>query len=171
MLSRFIIIFFLASCASGFIVKIDSDDAFNATKYKTFKVFKPDPFNVESDEEENPIRINRIAKALVVQLTERGLAENDGSPLKISFAVKEKDRQRDGFSSRFSYGYRNDPFSYRFYSHEQPPLNYLSVRFFDEDLDKVVWYANLRINPSALDNQELVNEIILKVLSKYPNSS
>ena len=64
-----------------------------------------------------------------------------------------------------------DSFSYRFYSHEQPPLNYLSVRFFDEDLDKVVWYANLRINPSALDNQELVNEIILKVLSKYPNSS
>ena len=51
----FIIIFFLASCASGFIVKIDSDDAFNATKYKTFKVFKPDPFNVESDEEETEV--------------------------------------------------------------------------------------------------------------------
>ena len=45
------------------------------------------------------------------------------------------------------------------------------MRFFDEDLDKVVWYANLRITPSALDNQELVNELILKVLSKYPNSS
>ena len=51
------------------------------------------------------------------------------------------------------------------------PINYLSVKFFDEDLDKVVWYANMRINTSSLDDQDLANEIISQILSKYPGSS
>ena len=93
------------------------------------------------------------------------------SPLKVSFSVKEKERYRQINSSRFFYGYRNDPFSYRFYANDFPPLNYLSVKFFDEELDRVVWYANMRINTSSLDDQDLANEIVSRILSKYPGNS
>ncbi len=175
MFYRIIILIFLSSCATGFVVKVDSDEAFSANKYKDFKIFKPDPFRTESDEEENPIRINRIAKALSNSLTELGLSQDDSSPLKISFAVKEKEQFNRISSSNFSYGYRYgyryDPFAFRFYSNDRLPINFLSVRFFDEDLDKVVWYANMRINPTSLDDQDLANEIVSKILSKYPGNS
>ena len=170
-LARLIILVLLTSCASGFVVKVDSDEGFSAAKYKDFKIFKPDPFRVESDEEENPIRINRIARALSSSLAQLGLDENDQSPLKVSFSVKEKERYRQINSSHFSYGYRNNPFSYRFYANDFPPLNYLSVKFFDEELDRVVWYANMRINTSSLDDQDLANEIVSQILSKYPRNS
>ena len=104
-------------------------------------------------------------------LTQLGLNQNDKSPLKISFSVKEKERYRQINSSHFFYGYRNDPFSHKFYANDFPPLNYLSVKFFDEDLDKVVWYANMRINTNSLDDQDMANEIISQILSKYPGSS
>ena len=94
MLARLIILVLLTSCASGFVVKVDSDESFSATKYKDFKIFKPDPFRIESDEEENPIRINRIAKALSSSLVQLGLDQNDQSPLKVSFSVKEKERYK-----------------------------------------------------------------------------
>ena len=171
MIARLIVLVLLTSCASGFVVKVDSDEAFSAAKYKDFKIFKPDPFRVESDEEENPIRINRIAKALSSSLTQLGLNQNNKSSLKISFSVKEKERYRQVNSSHFFYGYRNDPFSHRFYTNDFPPLNYLSVKFFDEELDKVVWYANMRINTNSLDDQDMANEIISQILSKYPGSS
>ncbi len=171
MIARLIILVLLTSCASGFVVKVDSDEAFSAAKYKDFKIFKPDPFRVESDEEENPIRINRIAKALSSSLTQLGLNQNNKSSLKISFSVKEKERYRQVNSSHFFYGYRNDPFSHKFYTNDFPPLNYLSVKFFDEELDKVVWYANMRINTNSLDDQDMANEIISQILSKYPESS
>tara|TARA_Y100001980_G_C14467804_1_gene248530 strand:- start:423 stop:938 length:516 start_codon:yes stop_codon:yes gene_type:complete len=170
-IARLIILVLLTSCASGFVVKVDSDEAFSAAKYKDFKIFKPDPFRVESDEEENPIRINRIAKALSSSLTQLGLNQNNKSSLKISFSVKEKERYRQVNSSHFFYGYRNDPFSHKFYTNDFPPLNYLSVKFFDEELDKVVWYANMRINTNSLDDQDMANEIISQILSKYPESS
>ena len=170
-LARLIVLVLLSSCATGFVVKVDSDEGFSAAKYKDFKLFKPDPFRVESDEEENPIRINRIARALSSSLAQLGLDENDKSPLKVSFSVKEKERYRQINSSHFSYGYRNNPFSYRFYANDFPPLNYLSVKFFDEELDKVVWYANMRINTSSLDDQDLANEIVSQILSKYPGNS
>ena len=170
-LARLIVLVLLTSCATGFVVKVDSDEGFSAAKYKDFKIFKPDPFRVESDEEENPIRINRIARALSSSLAQLGLDENDKSPLKVSFSVKEKERYRQINSSHFSYGYRNNPFSYRFYANDFPPLNYLSVKFFDEELDKVVWYANMRINTSSLDDQDLANEIVSQILSKYPRNS
>ena len=170
-LARLIVLVLLTSCATGFVVKVDSDEGFSAAKYKDFKIFKPDPFRVESDEEENPIRINRIARALSSSLAQLGLDENDKSPLKVSFSVKEKERYRQINSSHFSYGYRNNPFSYRFYANDFPPLNYLSVKFFDEELDKVVWYANMRINTSSLDDQDLANEIVSQILSKYPGNS
>ena len=170
-LARLIVLVLLTSCATGFVVKVDSDEGFSAAKYKNFKIFKPDPFRVESDEEENPIRINRIARALSSSLAQLGLDENDQSPLKVSFSVKEKERYRQINSSHFSYGYRNNPFSYRFYANDFPPLNYLSVKFFDEELDKVVWYANMRINTSSLDDQDLANEIVSQILSKYPGNS
>ena len=171
MIARLIVLVLLTSCASGFVVKVDSDEAFSAAKYKDFKIFKPDPFRVESDEEENPIRINRIAKALSSSLTQIGLNQNNKSSLKISFSVKEKERYRQVNSSHFFYGYRNDPFSHKFYTNDFPPLNYLSVKFFDEELDKVVWYANMRINTNSLDDQDMANEIISQILSKYPESS
>ena len=171
MIARLIVLVLLTSCASGFVVKVDSDEAFSAAKYKDFKIFKPDPFRVESDEEENPIRINRIAKALSSSLTQLGLNQNNKSSLKISFSVKEKERYRQVNSSHFFYGYRNDPFSHKFYTNDFPPLNYLSVKFFDEELDKVVWYANMRINTSSLDDQDLANEIVSQILSKYPRNS
>ena len=171
MLARLIVLVLLTSCASGFVVKIDSDEAFSAAKYTDFKIFKPDPFRVESNEEENPIRINRIARALSSSLVQLGLDQNDQSPLKVSFSVKEKERRKQINSSHFFYGYRNDPFSYRFYANDFPPINYLSVKFFDEDLDKVVWYANMRINSTSLDDQDLANEIVSQILSKYPESS
>ena len=170
-LARLIVLVLLTSCATGFVVKVDSDEGFSAAKYKDFKIFKPDPFRVESDEEENPIRINRIARALSSSLAQLGLDENDKSPLKVSFSVKEKERYRQINSSHFSYGYRNNPFSYRFYANDFPPLNYLSVKFFDEELDKVVWYANMRINTSSLDDQDLANEIVSQILSKYPGNT
>ncbi len=170
-LARLIILVLLTSCASGFVVKVDSDEGFSAAKYKDFKIFKPDPFRVESDEEENPIRINRIARALSSSLVQLGLNQNDQSPLKISFSVKEKERNRQINSSHFFYGYRNYPFSHRFYANDFPPLNYLSVKFFDEELDRVVWYANMRINTSSLDDQDLANEIVSQILSKYPTNS
>ena len=170
-LARLIVLVLLTSCATGFVVKVDSDEGFSAAKYKNFKIFKPDPFRVESDEEENPIRINRIARALSSSLAQLGLDENDQSPLKVSFSVKEKERYRQINSSHFSYGYRNNPFSYRFYANDFPPLNYLSVKFFDEELDKVVWYANMRINTSSLDDQDLANEVVSQILSKYPRNS
>ena len=170
-LARLVVLVLLTSCATGFVVKVDSDEGFSAAKYKDFKLFKPDPFRVESDEEENPIRINRIARALSTSLAQLGLDENDQSPLKVSFSVKEKERYRQINSSHFSYGYRNNPFSYRFYANDFPPLNYLSVKFFDEELDKVVWYANMRINTSSLDDQDLANEIVSQILSKYPGNS
>ena len=170
-LARLIVLVLLTSCATGFVVKVDSDEGFSAAKYKDFKIFKPDPFRVESDEEENPIRINRIARALSSSLAQLGLDENDQSPLKVSFSVKEKERYRQINSSHFSYGYRNNPFYYRFYANDFPPLNYLSVKFFDEELDKVVWYANMRINSSSLDDQDLANEIVSQILSKYPGNS
>jgi len=47
----------------------------------------------------------------------------------------------------------------------------LSVKFFDEELDRVVWYANMRINTSSLDDQDLANEIVSQILSKYPGNS
>ena len=171
MLARLIILVLLASCASGFVVKVDSDESFSAAKYKDFKIFKPDPFRIESDEEENPIRINRIAKALSSSLVQLGLDQNDQSPLKVSFSVKEKERYKQLNSSHFFYGYRNYPFSHRFYANDFPPLNYLSVKFFDEELDKVVWYANMRINANSLDDQDLANEIVSQILSKYPRNS
>ena len=170
-LARLIVLVLLTSCAAGFVVKVDSDEGFSAAKYKDFKIFKPDPFRVESDEEENPIRINRIARALSSSLAQLGLDENDQSPLKVSFSVKEKERYKQINSSRLFYGYRNDPFSYRFYANDFPPLNYLSVKFFDEELDRVVWYANMRINTSSLDDQDLANEIVSQILSKYPGNS
>ena len=110
-LARLIVLVLLTSCATGFVVKVDSDEGFSAAKYKDFKLFKPDPFRVESDEEENPIRINRIAKALSSSLAQLGLDENDQSPLKVSFSVKEKERYKQINSSHFFYGYRNNPFS------------------------------------------------------------
>ena len=171
MLVRLVVLVLLTSCASGFVVKVDSDEAFSANKYKDFKIFKPDPFRVESDEEENPIRINRIAKALSSSLVQLGLNQNDQSLLKVSFSVKEKERRNQINSSHFFYGYRNDPFSYKFYANDFPPVNYLSVKFFDEGLDKVVWYANMRINSSSLDDQDLANEIISQIPSRYPRSS
>ena len=170
-LARLIVLVLLSSCATGFVVKVDSDEGFSAAKYKDFKLFKPDPFRVESDEEENPIRINRIARALSSSLAQLGLDENDQSPLKVSFSVKEKERYKQINSSHFFYGYRNNPFSYRFYANDFPPLNYLSVKFFDEELDRVVWYANMRINTSSLDDQDLANEIVSQILSKYPRNS
>ena len=170
-LARLIVLVLLTSCATGFVVKVDSDEGFSAAKYKDFKLFKPDPFRVESDEEENPIRINRIARALSSSLAQLGLDENDQSPLKVSFSVKEKERYKQINSSHFFYGYRNNPFSYRFYANDFPPLNYLSVKFFDEELDRVVWYANMRINTSSLDDQDLANEIVSQILSKYPRNS
>ena len=170
-LARLIVIVLLTSCATGFVVKVDSDEGFSAAKYKDFKLFKPDPFRVESDEEENPIRINRIARALSSSLAQLGLDENDQSPLKVSFSVKEKERYKQINSSHFFYGYRNNPFSYRFYANDFPPLNYLSVKFFDEELDRVVWYANMRINTSSLDDQDLANEVVSQILSKYPRNS
>tara|TARA_B000000609_G_C23960408_1_gene233760 strand:- start:26 stop:547 length:522 start_codon:yes stop_codon:yes gene_type:complete len=170
-LARLIVLVLLTSCATGFVVKVDSDEGFSASKYKDFKLFKPDPFRVESDEEENPIRINRIARALSSSLAQLGLDENDQSPLKVSFSVKEKERYKQINSSHFFYGYRNNPFSYRFYANDFPPLNYLSVKFFDEELDRVVWYANMRINTSSLDDQDLANEVVSQILSKYPRNS
>ena len=169
--ARLIVLVLLSSCATGFVVKVDSDEGFSAAKYKDFKLFKPDPFRVESDEEENPIRINRIARALSSSLAQLGLDENDQSPLKVSFSVKEKERYKQINSSHFFYGYRNNPFSYRFYANDFPPLNYLSVKFFDEELDRVVWYANMRINTSSLDDQDLANEVVSQILSKYPRNS
>ena len=171
MLARLIILVLLTSCASGFVVKVDSDEGFSASKYKDFKIFKPDPFRVESDEEENPIRINRIARALSSSLVQLGLDQNDQSPLKVSFSVKEKERYKQLNSSHFFYGYSNDPFSHRFYANDFPPLNYLSVKFFDEELDKVVWYANMRINANSLDDQDLANEIVSQILSRYPGNT
>ncbi len=171
MIARLIVLVLLTSCASGFVVKVDTDDSFSAAKYKDFQIFMPDPFRVESDEEENPIRINRIAKALASSLVQLGLDQNDKSPLKISFSVKEKERYKQINSSHFFYGFRNDPFSYRFYANDFPPINYLSVKFFDQDLNRVVWYANMRINSTSLDDQNLANEIIAQMLSKYPGSS
>ena len=170
-IARLIVLVLLTSCATGFVVKVDSDEGFSASKYKDFKIFKPDPFRVESDEEENPIRINRIARALSSSLAQLGLDENDQSPLKVSFSVKEKERYRQINSSHFFYGYRNYPFSHNFYANDFPPLNYLSVKFFDEELDKVVWYANMRINTSSLDDQDLANEVVSQILSKYPGNS
>ena len=170
-LARLIVLVLLSSCATGFVVKVDSDEGFSAAKYKDFKLFKPAPFRVESDEEENPIRINRIARALSSSLAQLGLDENDQSPLKVSFSVKEKERYKQINSSHFFYGYRNNPFSYRFYANDFPPLNYLSVKFFDEELDRVVWYANMRINTSSLDDQDLANEVVSQILSKYPRNS
>ena len=170
-IARLIILVLLTSCASGFVVKVDSDEGFSAAKYKDFKIFKPNPFRVESNEEENPIRINRIARALSSSLVQLGLDQNDQSPLKVSFSVKEKERYKQINSSHFFYGYRNDPFSYRFYANDFPPLNYLSVKFFDEELDKVVWYANMRINATSLDDQDLANEIVSQILSKYPGNT
>jgi len=170
-LARLIVLVLLTSCATGFVVKVDSDEGFSAAKYKDFKLFKPDPFRVQSDEEENPIRINRIARALSSSLAQLGLDENDQSPLKVSFSVKEKERYKQINSSHFFYGYRNNPFSYRFYANDFPPLNYLSVKFFDEELDRVVWYANMRINTSSLDDQDLANEVVSQILSKYPRNS
>ena len=170
-IARLIVLVLLTSCATGFVVKVDSDEGFSAAKYKDFKIFKPDPFRVESDEEENPIRINRIARALSSSLAQLGLDENDQSPLKVSFSVKEKERYKQINSSHFFYGYRNNPLSYRFYANDFPPLNYLSVKFFDEELDRVVWYANMRINTSSLDDQDLANEIVSQILSKYPGNS
>ena len=79
MFVRVFIVVLLASCASGFIVKVDSDESFSANKYKDFEIFKPDPFNTNEDEEENPIRINRVAKALSDSLTELGLNEKENS--------------------------------------------------------------------------------------------
>ena len=101
MLVRLVVLVLLTSCASGFVVKVDSDEAFSANKYKDFKIFKPDPFRVESDEEENPIRINRIAKALSSSLVQLGLNQNDQSLLKVSFSVKEKERRNQINSSHF----------------------------------------------------------------------
>ena len=75
MFYKIIILIFLSSCATGFVVKVDSDEAFSANKYKDFKIFKPDPFRTESDEEENPIRINRIAKAYLTPLQSWDLAK------------------------------------------------------------------------------------------------
>ena len=117
-LARLIVLVLLTSCATGFVVKVDSDEGFSAAKYKDFKLFKPDPFRVQSDEEENPIRINRIARALSSSLAQLGLDENDQSPLKVSFSVKEKERYKQLNSSHFFYGYRNDPFSHRFYAND-----------------------------------------------------
>ena len=48
-LARLIVLVLLTSCAAGFVVKVDSDEGFSAAKYKDFKIFKPDPFRVESD--------------------------------------------------------------------------------------------------------------------------
>ena len=101
MLARLIILVLLSSCTSGFVVKVDSDEAFSAAKYKDFKIFKPDPFRVESDEEESPIRINRIARALSLSLVQLGLDQNEQSPLKVSFSVKEKERYKQINSSHF----------------------------------------------------------------------
>ena len=89
--------------------------------------------------------------------------------------MKEKEQfsriSSSNFSYGYRYGYRYDPFAFRFYANDRLPINFLSVKFFDEDLDKVVWYANMRINPTSLDDQDLANEIVSKILSKYPGNS
>jgi len=86
-LARLVILLLLTSCASGFVVRVDSDESFSATKYKNFQIYKPDPFRVESDEEENPIRINRVAQALTSSLAELGLQQSDESPLPADAAI------------------------------------------------------------------------------------
>lgn len=170
MVKKLFILFILSSCASGFIVKSDADISFQPNKYNTFFIVPPSPFDQAEGLEDNPIRINRISFALKEQLIELGFQEKIDSQLKVSFAVMEKEK-RGSFFPHIGYGLRNDAFSFRFSPHNHVPINFLSVKFFDEELKKVVWYARLRVNGSSLDQQESTNQIVQKVLEKYLSES
>lgn len=170
MVKKLLIIFFLSSCASGFIVKSDADISFKPNKYNSFVLVPPSPFDLSEGLEDNPIRNNRISYALKEQLKELGFQEKADSKLKVSFAIKEKEK-RGSFFPRIGYGLRNDAFSFRISPFNNVPINFLSIKFFDQELEKVVWYARLRVNINSLDQQESTNQIVQKVIEKYVSES
>ena len=94
----------MAACASSPYIQTDSDQNYDLSSYKSFKVESP---NVESTPELisiNPILIQRINRAIEISLSEKGLKSSEKADLVVRFYLGTK-REVDRSSDLGSYGY------------------------------------------------------------------
>ena len=159
--------FLMAACASSAYIQTDSDQNYDLSSYKSFKVESP---NVESTPELisiNPILIQRINRAIEISLSEKGLQSSGKADLVVRFYLGTK-REVDRSSDLGSYGYYGRYFETRDQRYIRSDKDEISIRFHDAKSDEVVWYAFTRFKRSNNQNdQESINKLIQEAISSF----
>tara|TARA_B100000131_G_scaffold10236_1_gene10785 strand:- start:1508 stop:2023 length:516 start_codon:yes stop_codon:yes gene_type:complete len=157
----------MAACASSPFIQTDSDQNYDLSSYKSFKVESP---NVESTPELisiNPILIQRINRAIEISLSEKGLRSSEKADLVVRFYLGTK-REVDRSSDLGSYGYYGRYFETRDQRYIRSDKDEISIRFHDAKSDEVVWYAFTRFKRSNNQNdQESINRLIQEAISSF----
>ena len=67
----------LSACASSLAVQSDFDSKYNLSSYKTFSVISPSLADQEEEISINPILIQRIARSIESNLSNKGLCKSE----------------------------------------------------------------------------------------------
>ena len=157
----------ITACASSPYIQTDSDQNYNLSAYKTFKVESPDLDSTTELISINPILIQRIDRAIESSLEDKGLKVSEKPDLVIRFYLGTK-REIDRSSDLGSYGYYGRYFDSRDQRYIRSDKDEISIRFHDTKSDEVVWYAFTRFKRSNNQNdQEAINLLIRDAISDF----
>ena len=157
----------ITACASSPYIQTDSDQNYNLSAYKTFKVESPDLDSTTELISINPILIQRIDRAIEYTLLERGFKSSEKPDFVVKFYLGTK-REVDRSSDLGSYGYYGRYFDSRDQRYIRSDKDEISIRFHDSKSNEVVWYAFTRFKRSNnLNDQEAINNLIKEAISKF----
>ena len=158
----------LSACASSLAVQSDFDTQYNLSSYKTFSVISPSLADQEEEISINPILIQRIARSIESNLSNKGLSKSEDSQLSVRFYLGSK-REIERSTDIGGYGY----YSYRYFdSRDQRYIrsdnDEIAIRVYDNQTGDVVWYAFTRLKrPSEQYNQSSVDSLVEEILSSF----
>ncbi len=162
--------FLVLGCSTTIRIESDSDQAYDLSSYKSFKIetssLEEDPSQISI----NPIFLQRASRAIKSSLLSLGFVESPTPDLIVRFFVateREVDRSQ-GFSSWYRRGYYDNA-EQRYYRVDKDAL---TIRFHDAKTDEVIWYAFSRFNRSkAPKEQQEVDDLIEQAMASFKISS
>lgn len=161
----FLLIF--ASC-SAVRVASDYDKEVNFNQYQSFAFYKPGVDKAQISDLDK----RRILRSIESNLTNKGLHKSENPDLLISIFTKERERV-DVYNNSFGYGWYWHPWyaGYHGSSVSRSSEGTLFIDLIDAKTNNLVWQgmgtADLHLS-SVEAKEKRINEIVTKILSKYP---
>tara|TARA_Y100000590_G_scaffold10122_2_gene12459 strand:+ start:6463 stop:6984 length:522 start_codon:yes stop_codon:yes gene_type:complete len=161
--------FVFVGCATTLKIESDSDQVYDLSSYKSFKI---ETSSLEEDPSQigiNPIFLQRASRSIESSLSSLGLVKSTDPDLIVRFFIateREVDRSQS-FSSWYRRGYYDDS-DHRYYRVDKDAL---TIRFHDAKSEEVVWYAFSRFKRSkAPKEQEEVDNLIEQAMASFKTS-